>query len=276
MDLTFAQPAPALSSHISAYYRIRLDHSVVEDTERADVGYLRFLLSGKGYFEHMNGSRDEGCPVLLLGPSTETARWTLTSGPLHNFGCVLLPEFWGGLVAADATDFANRALDGSSLLGPDAMDLFDAIDACDDVVAMGKLADAFLVRKIKPLPPDQIDVIRKIGDWLRCSPIPSPDTLYQAVEKGPRQVMRIANRHFGAPPSMLARKFRALRTASRLIGTRGQIPEALIDEYSDRAHLSREVKTFTGLTPRQLQINSNPVLLATLHPSNFRADAPWT
>jgi AraC-like DNA-binding protein len=275
MDLTFAQPAPALSSHISAYYRIRLDHSIVEDTERADVGYLRFILSGKGYFEHRDGTRDFDCPILLLGPSTETAHWTLT-GPLHNFGCVLLPEFWGGIVDADATDFANRALDGSPFLGPDTIALFDAIGACDDVIAMGKLVDDFLIRKIKPLPADQIDVIRKIGDWLRCSPIPSPDILYQAVDKGPRQVMRIANRHFGAPPSMLARKFRALRTASRLIGTRGQIPEELIDEYSDQSHLSREVKTFTGLTPRQLQVNSNPVLLATLHPSNFRADAPWT
>jgi AraC-like DNA-binding protein len=275
MDLTFAQPAPALSSHISAYYRIRLEHSIVEDTERADVGYLRFILSGKGYFEHRDGTRDYDCPILLLGPSTATSHWKLT-GPLHNFGCVLLPEFWGGIVDADATDFANRALDGSALLGPDAMALCDAIGACDDVIAMGKLVDEFLIRKIKPLPSDQVDVIRKIGDWLRCSPIPSPDILYQAVDKGPRQVMRIANRHFGAPPSMLARKFRALRTASRLIGSRGQIPEELIDEYSDQAHLSREVKTFTGLTPRQLQVNSNPVLLATLHPSNFRADAPWT
>jgi hypothetical protein len=275
MDLTFSRSAPALSSHISAYYRIHVDRPVVEDTERADVGYLRFILSGTGYFEHPDGTRDHDCSVMLLGPSTQTSRWSVT-GPLHNFGCVLLPEFWGGIVDADATDFANRALDASQLLGPESFALFEMLKSMDDVVAMGKLVDAFLIRKIKPLPDDQLNVIRKIGDWLRCFPVPSPDVLYNATDKGPRQVMRIANRHFGAPPSMLARKFRALRTASRLIATKGQIPEELVDEYSDRAHLSREVKTFTGLTPRQLQINSDPVLLATLHPDNFRADAPWT
>ena len=40
--------------------------------------------------------------------------------------------------------------------------------------------------------------------------------------------------------------------------------------------MNREIKYFTGMTPKQLQVNSNPVLLATLHPSNFRAEAPWT
>jgi AraC-like DNA-binding protein len=275
MDLTFAEPSPALSSHVSAYYRIKVDQSVIEDTERADVGYLRFMFSGKGHFEHANGTRDHDHPIMLLGPSTQTSRWSI-SGPLYNFGCVLLPEFWGGIVDAEATDFANRALDASMALGPESGAFFDALLGCDDVIAMGRLMDAFLIRKVRPLAADQLDVIRKIGDWLRSSPIPSPDALYAATEKGPRQVMRIANRHFGAPPSMLARKFRALRTASRLIGTKGQISDTLVDEYSDRAHLSREVKTFTGLTPRQLQVNSNPVLLATLHPSNFRADAPWT
>jgi hypothetical protein len=38
----------------------------------------------------------------------------------------------------------------------------------------------------------------------------------------------------------------------------------------------REVKHFTGLTPRNLQITSNPIMQITLHPDNFRHDAPWT
>ncbi len=88
--------------------------------------------------------------------------------------------------------------------------------------------------------------------------------------------MRLANRYFGAPPKLLSRKFRALRTASRLIGTRGPVPEALVADYADRAHMIREVKHFTGMTPRNLQINSSPIMQITLHPDNFRAEAPWT
>jgi hypothetical protein len=275
MDLEFMQPAPALARHVSIYYRMRVDFPLIEDLERADVGYLRFLISGKGSITYASGHRDPEHPVILMGPATETGRYTL-SGPLDCFGCVLLPDFWGGIADLDATAAANRSLDGSLTLGSESRDLFDRLSDMTTINDMATATDAFLVRRIKPLPKDDVAVIDTIGAWLSCFPIPAPDALYNATARGPRSVLRLANRHFGAPPKMLARKFRALRTASRLVGTKGMIPHELIDEYSDRAHLTREIRQFTGLTPRQLQVNSNPIVRATLHPDNFRADAPWT
>ncbi|MBL0002378.1 MAG: hypothetical protein IPO97_16215 [Sphingomonadales bacterium] len=50
-------------------------------------------------------------------------------------------------------------------------------------------------------------------------------------------------------------------------------PEAL---YAERAQMTREIKHCTGLTPRGLQVCSNPIMQMTLHPDNFRAQAPWT
>ena len=275
MELSFATPAPELAPFVSIYYRVFFDYPQIEDFERADVGYLRLMFGGHGFYNYPGGQRDPDCPVMLLGPATTTARYSIT-GPLDSFGCVLLPEFWGGIVDAGANSYANRARDGVPLLGDEALSLYDRMKGMSDVEEMGRMMDAFLIPRISALPDDHRAVIAKIGDWLSCFPIASPEALYAACDLSPRQVMRLANRYFGAPPKMLARKFRALRTASRLIGTKGPVPDALTVEYSDRAHMIREIKHFTGLTPRQLQINSNPIMQVTLHPDNFRAEAPWT
>lgn len=274
MQLTFAEPDARLAPFVSIYYHVRFDYPLIEDFERADVGYLRLMFSGTGFYNYPGNHRDPDRPAMLLGPATETAHYQL-QGPLDSFGCVLLPPFWGGIVDAEASDFANRARDAEPVL-PGIDDLWAAIKDASDVRQMGRMMDGFLLQKARALPQDQVAVIERIGDWLSCFPIPAPEALYRACDLSDRQVMRIANRYFGAPPKMLARKFRALRTASRIIGTRGSIPEELADEYADRAHMIREIKHFTGMTPRALQVNSNPIMQVTLHPDNFRAEAPWT
>ena len=276
MELEFATPSPALASVVSIYYRMRVDYARIDDVERADVGYLRFFLSAKGPITYASGPRFHAEGATLFGPSSETARYSLT-GPLDCFGCVLLPEFWGSIVDIGADDCANRCVDARPVFGPECAAHFAALSGLAHIDEMAKATDAFLTRRYAPLPEDQLSVIEGIGDWLRGFPIPATQKLYDSIpDKSERQTLRLANRHYGAPPKMLARKYRALRTASRLIGTRGAIPLELIDEYSDRAHMTRDVKHFTGLTPRQLQISANPIVRATLHPDNFRADAPWT
>ncbi len=275
VDIEFIQPSPALARHFSVYYRIRDAGRKVEDQDRADVGYVRFMLKGQGKIDFSDGKVRPAHPVMILGPATATSIYRV-DGPLDCFGCVMLPDFWGGIVDNDATEAANDSIDGTQMLGADAEDLRERLASCETLEEMAQEADRFFVRRIRPIADDQCAVIDRIGDWLRCFPIPSPEALYAAADRSDRQVMRLANRHFGAPPAMLARKYRALRTASRLLGVRGTIPQELIDEYSDRAHMSREIKHFVGLTPRQLQVNVHPILRVTLHPSNFSAEAPWT
>jgi AraC-like DNA-binding protein len=275
VKMDFALPAPGLSEHVSAYYLHRFDATLIEDSERADVGYLRFMFAGAGHIRHRERGIVQSSPVMLVGPSTETAPYSI-NGPLRAFGCVLLPQFWGGLIDMSAEDASNFSLDGAAVMGPDAMACFNDLILMDDVESMARRVDAFLLPRVKPLSPDHLKTIALIGEWLSQSPIPSTETLYSRAHLSARQVMRIANRYYGASPKMLARKFRALRTASKLIGSRGRIPEALYDEYADQAHMVREVKHFTGLTPRNLQITSNPIMQITLHPDNFRHDAPWT
>jgi AraC-like DNA-binding protein len=275
VKLEFLPPAPALARHVSVYFRIRVERQHIADIDRADVGYVRFFLKGTGQTRYKSGITDTIHPASFFGPATEIANYTI-SGGLDCVGVVLLPDFWRGIVDVDANECANRCLPATDFFGPDIQLLYDKMSELDAFEDMKAVVDNFLLRRVKPIPAEQIAFIDKIGEWLSCMPIPKPEALHEAMHITERQVTRLANRYYGAPPNTLARKFRALRTASRLIGTSGPIPAELVAEYSDRAHLSREIKLFTGVTPTQLQNNQNPIVSITLHPDNFRADAPWT
>lgn len=274
MKLTFALPAPALSAYVSLYYYVDFDYARIEDIERADVGYLRFMFSGSGVYHYADGHNDRSTDIMLIGPSTMVAPYRLT-GPMRCFGCVLLPRFWGGIVDQRATAFANRASDACPVFGPEILTLFGRLAAMSTIDAMARAMDDFLLPKLTPLRSEDIAVIIEIGKWLSQQPMAAPEALYAACNLSSRQVMRLSNQYYGAPPKLLSRKFRALRTASQIIGSKGSIPDALADEYADKSHMIREIKQFTGLTPRQLQVNSNPLMQASLHPQTFRTQPPW-
>jgi AraC-like DNA-binding protein len=275
MDIFFAPPARALRKIISAYYYFRIDYPLVEDFERADVGYLRFMIKGRGHYHFRDGRSEPSAPVMLIGPGSASARYSV-DGPLHVFGCVILPDFWCTIVDAAAGDFVDRAVDFGAVLGPASVEVLGKLRTRSTIEDMIPVVDAYLMTRIKPVSADNRKTIDTIGAWLSGRPVPPVEHLYAAMDQSPRQVMRLANRFFGAPPKLLARKYRALRTASALVGNNGKISNEEFALYSDHSHMIREIKHFTGVTPRQLQINRNPIVKASLQPGNFRHEAPWT
>ncbi len=62
MELSFAMPAPELAPFVSIYYRVFFDYPQIEDFERADVGYLRLMFGGHGFYNYPDGQRDPDCP----------------------------------------------------------------------------------------------------------------------------------------------------------------------------------------------------------------------
>lgn len=49
---------------------------------------------------------------------------------------------------------------------------------------------------------------------------------------------------------MLARKYRALRAAVAMMHGDPELDDMLVDGFYDQSHVNREIKYFTGMTPR--------------------------
>ncbi|WP_369806075.1 helix-turn-helix domain-containing protein [Sphingobium sp. 15-1] len=115
--------------------------------------------------------------------------------------------------------------------------------------------------------------VAAVDDWLTSETSPQVRNLRDATGLSERQVARLTNRLYGAPPQYLARKYRALRFAAQ-IARDGQDRNGLCyDSFYDQSHSIREIKQFLGRTPGQIrklpmatQMPDGPVQEATLPP----------
>ncbi len=267
MIMTFALPDPRLSACVGAYYLAQSASVLTEDIQRADLGHLRLLLEGSGH-QDFGTRRVMSRPVSLCGPTCTYSHFAL-NGPVRFFGVILRPQAWGGLIDRAANSCAENAIDAMALLRSKPVPCVEALKACPTIDAMKEVADQWLLPQMRQIADDRRRVIQAIEDWLAASLFPEVARLYETIALSERQVMRIANQHFGAPPKSLARKYGALRTARHIMLNNGEIPEAAHSHYADKSHLIREVKQVTGQTPRQLRTRSNPVMRSTLEMVHF-------
>lgn len=275
MELSFAAPHPTLSRYISAYYLFADDGVVIDDSQRADCGHLRLFMQGDGFQRLPNGQQFPVTPAMLLGPHAKASRFTV-QGPLRFAGCGLRPGAWGGLFRLSADSLLDSACNGAPFVEADVGDLIRALQTCDTITDMAPLLDRALMQQPRPIPRDHDVTNAAIQAWLKSSLFPDVKALYAVCGLGERQVTRIANRYWGAPPTALARKYGALRTASYMLNHDGKIPADAAQHYSDASHLIREIKRVTGMTPRQLNSISNMILRITLDEQHFRELEPHT
>ncbi len=273
MQLSFAAPHQKMLPFTTVYYLFEEDQPLIDDGQRADCGHLRIFLEGSGYQRMPAGKRIESSAFMLMGPHSTASRFVVR-GPLRFVGLSLRARAWGGLFDLDASTILNDGCDGAPLLAPGAMQLLEQLRPCMTIAEMAPILDAFFLARIKLIPDQHAAVNEAISAWLKAAYFPDVEALYEACQLSARQVTRIANTYWGAPPKALASKYGALRTASLIMESGGVIPEEAKSHYSDPSHMIREVKRVTGMTPRQLHTISNAIMRITLHESNFRELEP--
>ncbi|WP_231639013.1 helix-turn-helix domain-containing protein [Sphingomonas profundi] len=262
IGLRYFEPAADLRALVSSYYVFRADMPRFADVMRADIGQLRFLLRGQGsYF--LGGDPVPSPEVCLLGPSFAATRFEV-AGPLLVFGIGLHPAGWAALVRDDASLHADRVSCAIERFGSMLADALDAMRAVHDARTMVGIADV-VMRALKSRATEPPTNFTRVTDaWLTGATDPSVDALVAELGISARQVERLAKRIYGAPPKLLARKYRCLRAAS-LIGTSAvHWSDAAGDAFFDQSHFIRDFKRFTGLTPSQFQRDPPPVTRLTL------------
>lgn len=273
MRLTLAEPAPQLARYLLAYYLVSDGYAIVEDVQRADVGGITFVLDGQGHYDFRNGNRVAITPAFINGPGSASLTFSAV-GPMRFVGVSLQPGAWGYMIDASAQDFADTAGDATPVMATDMQAVLETLRTKTSIDEMAPILDAFFLSIIRPIPAVQHEAIEKIRRWIAGSFFPKLSELYADFDLTPRQVMRISNRFFGAPPKLLARKYIALRAASEIARNQGRIPDHILAHYADQSHVIREVKNFVGQTPRQLKLKARPLLLLTLRPENYRELTP--
>ncbi len=262
IELDYRVPPEDLQSFVTLFYHFRADVPMFEDVERADHAQMRFRLSGGiASYTFPDGSRQDAGPTHVIGPTSGAMR-TQAEGPVEVIGLGIQPAGWAAMLGIEASAMLNRVLDGESLFGAPAATAMMAMRVAKGTDAKVAVAESFVRALIAGNDSRSLDFARRIDAWLADSVSPDLDDLAASTGMSRRQVERRCNALYGAPPKVLARKYRALRAAVALASGSATLDELLCEGFYDQSHLIREMKQFTGLTPKQMR--TEPTQLAKL------------
>lgn len=261
VELEFIVPSPELAGHVTLFYHFRTEAPRFVDTERAGHAQIRFRLAGdNSTYSFADGHVHVAAPIHLIGPTT-APMITAVDGPVEVVGIGLSPAGWAALVRSDASTMVNRVFNAEDLFAGVAT-LRDGLIAAPATKGKIALAEEFVRRTIAGRRSDALAFAAQVDGWLAGDPSPDLETLEAATGLSRRQVERRCNALYGSPPKVLARKYRALRAAVAMIADGEGVDDLLARGFYDQSHLIREIKQFTGCTPRQLR--ANPASLAAL------------
>ena len=123
------------------------------------------------------------------------------------------------MLGGDASNALNRmARTPSALLGPRMMEARARLQQAPDIDAMVAIATALIRDLAGQSCGEMVRFARQVDAWLEDSQSPEIDDLIAATGLSRRQVERKCNALYGAPPKLLARKYRALRAAVAMRG----------------------------------------------------------
>ena len=249
--LRYYEPPAGLADFVGSIYLFTANSPYVSDGTRADFAQLRYMLSGRGHYTFHDGRQMDTPEVCMLGPTMSSVHFDV-DGPLQTFGVALLPLGWYALTGRDACDHTDSLFDYAAV-DPAHADMLDTLRGMDDPDEGVELLWAFLHGQFQPVPKATQEFVKAADHWLAEESSPRVEALIDATGLSARQVARLTNRLYGAPPKLLARKYRALRVASLIATTEDDWRDIIGDAFYDQSHFIRELKYFVGATPHQIK-----------------------
>lgn len=266
VGLHYFAPPDHLRAYFGSVYLFSVSADRYADVTRADVAQLRLMVGGGGQYHFQDGAVMATPDVCLVGPTMGATRFMLDR-PARVVGISLLPAGWIALHGGDASVMADRLCDFATERGGAFGRLLEQLRQFDDGQddAMAALCWTELGRLIKPLRDATWALLQSIDAWLMGDGSPRIEVLADMTGLSPRQIARLTNKYYGAPPKLLARKYRALRCSARIALDQDGW-QILCEEagFYDQSHFIREIKHFIGLTPHQLQTEPSTVAHLTL------------
>lgn len=252
VELRYWEPPERLRYYFGSIYLFITHIADYQDMTRADMPQLRFMLSGSGEYEFHDGKIVPTPEVCMVGPTMGATHFSLR-GVANVFGISVLPLGWHALGCPDAHLWVDKLCDAGVEGGAQFTQQLELLRATEDRDAAAASIWAFLEAQLKPCSKQMVDLVTAIDEWLGDADSPQIEDIVAKTGLSARQLARYTNKLYGAPPKLLARKYRALRCASQIVIDKKNWTE-LCDEgnFYDQSHFIREIKQFLGHTPHQL------------------------
>jgi AraC-like DNA-binding protein len=250
LKIDFRQPRARLADHFSFFYHFQQSDDRFEGVDRADYAQFRFILRGRNArYRFVDGTEQAMPDIYILGPTTGSSNLSC-DGAAEAIGVGLMPHGWAALVPMDASAAANRLFDAKDLFGNIVIETSEKLRATQDFDARVAIFEDMLVTLMTRQQPVYQEFVGQVNAWLADATAPDINDLVDLTGLSLRQVQRSCKRYFGSPPKVLARKYRALRAAVAITHGDADLDDLLVDGFYDQSHVIREIKYFTGMTPR--------------------------
>jgi len=250
LTMDFRQPRARLADHFSFFYHFQQSDDRFEGVDRADYAQFRFILRGRNArYRFVDGTEQAMPDIYILGPTTGCSNLSC-DGAAEAIGVGLMPHGWAALVPMDASAAANRLFDAKDLFGNIVVETAEKLRATQDFDARVAIFEDMLVTLMTRQQPVYQEFVGQVNAWLADAAAPDINDLVELTGLSLRQVQRSCKRYFGSPPKVLARKYRALRAAVAITHGDPDLDDLLVEGFYDQSHVIREIKYFTGMTPR--------------------------
>lgn len=264
-----------LTPYLNSLYIWRSPAEQLDDVLPAYSGQMVVFGQGVGRMQFDETTVSESSDAFFLAPLCQARNFSV-SGPATLFGVSLNFRGWAALSGLSVHDYHDCFLEPGMVLGDSLARKFQGLAArwregeLDDGALLDAMSD--IVRQgISQLPEQHLTVIDRTLEWLSSSFKPDLDRLYDQLPYSKRQAQRLVAQFFGQSPVRLVRRYRAVRAATLL--SMPQLPEELEAEireaFYDQAHLIKEIRFFTGRTPKRLQPGGESSINDMLGPDGY-------
>ena len=264
-----------IAPYLNSLYVLRSGDRTVEDMMPAYSGQLVILLQGGGTMYFDGGRSAQALPAFFQCPFTQAHRFEIDPNTVM-LGVSLNFRGWTAFTGLPVDQYKDRSLPVAEALDAPLVERLKAIaprlssGALDEEGALAELAS--IVRDgISPLSERHRQVIDRTLEWLSSSFKPDIATLYDVLPYSERQVQRLVTRFFGQPPVRLIRRYRAIRAATLLAmpDLAPNMEAEIRDAFYDQAHMIKEIRHFTGRTPKRLLPKVDSVVKQTLGEAGY-------
>lgn len=167
------------------------------------------------------------------------------------FGIKFRPAAFAGLGAGAASAWTDRVAPLSAVVGPDGLALARAVAAVDDVDARVAAAEAWLLPRLRLLPPPAIALRDLVESLEHARGLQRVDAIADGLGLDPRTLQRQFRRFVGVGPKWVLQRYRLHEAAARLQSASPPSLGTLAAElgYADQAHFARDFAAMVGEPP---------------------------